>query len=290
MELSLDRLKVTVIAEDSVPYESPLWGQHGISFLVEAEKDDISRKIMVDVGQNFEALSHNMKILEIDPATLDALVLTHCHYDHTKGAAKLVEATGKKDFPVIAHPELFRLHFINSPFLQHVGIMTGDEREEIEAMGGMLFLTSDPFQIMPGLVTSGEIPRNTDFEDAGINLFTMSGDTVMPDPVLDDISLFANVRDKGTVIITGCSHAGIVNITEHATSIFPDDPIEGIIGGFHLVEASEEKITKTVDALGEEGPGWISSGHCTGFRAQVKLFEAFGERFEPLSSGKIFEI
>ncbi len=290
MELTLDSLKVTVIAEDSVPYESPLWGQHGISLLVEAEKEGLTKRIMVDVGQNFEALSHNMQILGIDPATIDALVLTHCHYDHTMGAAKLVEATGKKNFPVIAHPEIFRPHFINAPFLQHVGIMAGDEREEIEAKGGMLFLTSEPFQIMPGLITSGEIPRNTDFEDAGISLFTIYGDTLMPDPVLDDISLLANVKDRGIVIITGCSHAGIVNITEHALSLFPDEAVEGIIGGFHLVEASEEKISKTVDALGEIGPGWISSGHCTGFKAQVKLLEAFGERFEPLSSGKTFEI
>lgn len=290
MDMTLDSLRITVIAEDTVPYESPLWGQHGISFLLEAEKDGLQKRIMVDVGQNFEALSHNMEILGTDPTTLDALVLTHCHYDHTKGAARLVEATGKRDFPVIAHPDIFRLHFVNTPFLQHVGVMDGDEREEIEAKGGRLFLTSDPFQIMPGLVTSGEIPRNTEFEDAGISLFTISGDNVMPDPVLDDISIFANVADKGVVIVTGCSHAGIVNITQYAMEIFPEENIEGIIGGFHLVEAKKEKIDRTVEALGEIGPGWISSGHCTGFKAQVRLFETFGERFEPLSSGKTFQI
>ncbi|MBN1332872.1 MAG: MBL fold metallo-hydrolase [Synergistales bacterium] len=287
---SLDSLNITVIAEDTVPYESPLWGQHGISFLVEGISGESSQCVMVDVAQNFTALEHNMTVLGLDFSMLDTLMITHCHYDHSKGISLVLEATGKEDVPVVAHSDLFRLHFVTDPFLMHVGIMGSDSRQRIEDAGGTLFLTSEPLDLMPGLRSTGEVPRITAFEDPGIALKTIDDGKIRNDLVMDDISLVANVRDKGLVIITGCSHAGIVNIARYAMELFPGVPLEGIIGGLHLVEASDEKIGKTVKALVDLNPKWISAGHCTGFRAQVKLLEAFGDRFEPLSSGKTFRI
>ncbi len=286
----LDSLKVTVIAEDSVQYESPFWGQHGISFLLEAEYGNRTNKVMIDVGQNYEALEHNMEILKIDPSSIDALVLTHCHYDHTRGIHSLLHARKGKELPVIAHPDIFRLHFIADPFLRHVGISAEDSRQKLESAGARLFLASDPLEIMPGLWTTGEIPRKTDFEDAGIALKTIHNGRIQEDQVMDDISVAAVVKDRGLAIITGCSHAGIVNICLHALELFPGLPIETIIGGLHLVEAEQEKIDLTVKALEDMNPAWIASGHCTGFRAQFGLFQTFGERFEPLASGKIFRI
>jgi len=79
----LDRMSLTVVAEDSVLYESPYWGQHGVSFLVEAYHHNIRKNTLVDVGQNHEALLHNMKEMNISPEIIDSIVLTHCHYDHT---------------------------------------------------------------------------------------------------------------------------------------------------------------------------------------------------------------
>lgn len=290
MQQSLEKLHITVVAEDTVAYESPLWGQHGISYLIEASSAGTTQFVMVDVAQDFTALEHNMALLGLDFSMVDTLMITHCHYDHSKGMSRVIEATGKKDLPVVAHSDLFRLHFVTEPFLMHVGIMEGDSRKDIEEAGGHLFLTSDPLDLMPGLRSTGEVPRITDFEDPGIALKTIVDGRISNDLVMDDISLVANVEGKGLVIITGCSHAGIVNIARYAMKLFPGIPLEGIIGGLHLVEASDEKIEKTVKALVDLDPKWISAGHCTGFRAQVKLLEAFGERFEPLSSGKTFEI
>ncbi len=289
MENNIESLKVTILAEDSVMYESPFWGQHGISFLLETQGSE-NKKIMIDVGQNFEALFHNMQILEVDPCSIDALVLTHCHYDHTEGVSSLLEARGNKELPIIAHPDLFRPHFITSPFLRHVGMSRQDSREKLESKGGRLLLTSEPLEIMPGIITTGEIPRVTDFEDAGIALKTIKEGKILQDEVHDDISVLANVKNKGIVVLTGCSHAGIVNISFHAMKLIPGETIEAVIGGFHLIEASGEKIDKTVKALYDINPGWVASGHCTGFRAQARLFEIFEDRFSPLSSGRTFEI
>jgi len=286
----LDSLRVTVLAEDSVLYESAYLGQHGVSFLLEGVSGGNTKRILVDVGQNSDALLYNMRIMGISPSIIDAIVLTHCHYDHTQGIVRILREIGKEDVCVVAHPSIFRLHFVTEPYSRHVGIMPGDSKVEIEKAGGKLSLSKDPFTIMPGITTTGEVKRQTDFEEVGIALKTIENGTVVDDSMLDDISVIANVKDKGLIIVTGCSHAGIVNIANQAKEVTGCNKIEAIIGGLHLVEASDTVIKRTVEELYKLNVSWISAGHCTGFKAQVELYLAFGERFLPLHTGMQFEL
>ena len=286
----LSGLRITVIAEDCVGYDSPYLGQHGISMLLSAFRGDDKKNILMDVAQDPGALFENFKRMEISPAGIDGIVLTHCHFDHTRGVATVLAEIGKKDIPLIAHPDIFRLNFINDPFLRHVGVMAGDTLQDIEASGAAPYLTKDALQIMPGLITTGEVERLTDFEEAGIDLFTIKNGRVVKDMMWDDISLVADVKDRGLVIVTGCSHAGIANITHHAKKITGTSKVHGIMGGFHLVDASDERIRKTILALKELDPDWIYAGHCTGFRAQADLRNAFKEKFLPLQTGMVVDI
>lgn len=286
----LNSLKITVLAEDSVLYESHYLGQHGVSFLLEGAKGSDVMRILVDVGQDSQALLNNMKLMNISPAIIDAVVLTHCHYDHTQGVARMLREIGRKDIQVIAHRDIFRLNFVTEPYLRHVGIMPGDSREEIEKAGGSLLLTRDPVKLMSGITTTGEVKRQTDFEELGIALKTIEGGEVVDDQMLDDISVVANVNGKGLVIVTGCSHAGIVNIARHAMELTDCEKIEGIIGGLHLVDAPDDRIKRTSEELSKLNPEWICAGHCTGFKAQVELYLAFRERFSPLQTGMQFVI
>ena len=148
----LSKLKLTVIAEDTVAYESPYLGQHGVSFLLTTERDGIKKNVLVDVAQNSTALLENINMMQISLSCVDAVVLTHCHYDHTQGLGTIIKEIGKKDLPIIAHPDIFRLNFITDPYLRHVGVMDGDKKTDIEASGGSLYLTKDPLEIMPGLI------------------------------------------------------------------------------------------------------------------------------------------
>ena len=283
----LKSLKVTVLAEDSVPYESPLLGQHGVSFWIEAEEEGQISNILVDVGQNPDALLYNIDKLGIPLEKTDAVVLTHCHYDHTRGLTKILKAIGKRDLPVIAHPALFRPNFITAPFFRHVGVMDGDDPQSLREAGAQLILVSEPLQLMPGLVTTGEVPRRTDFEEVGISLYTLDSEgKPVPDLMPDDLSLVARVDGVGAVVITGCSHAGIINILRH--SIQEGEHLEGVIGGLHLVEASAERIKKTASALEEFKPSLVAAGHCTGLRAQCTFLGIFGERFAAMGSGTVF--
>ncbi|MBN2187116.1 MAG: MBL fold metallo-hydrolase [Dehalococcoidia bacterium] len=285
----LDNLRITVLAEDSVLYESPCLGQHGVSFFLEGEAGGNTKRILVDVGQNSSALFNNMRIMNISPTAIDVIVLTHCHYDHTKGVANLLRAIGKKDVPVIAHPSIFRPNFVINTHLRHVGIMPEDSKEKMEKAGGGLFLTKEPFVVMPGIMTTGEVKRQTEFEEAS-GLKTVENGRVKDDPMLDDTSVIANIKGKGLVIVTGCSHAGIVNIARQAIELTGCKKIEGIIGGLHLIEASDARIKRTVEELAKLNIVGIYAGHCTGFKAQVELYLAFKEDFSPLHTGMKFEI
>jgi len=103
-------------------------------------------------------------------------------------------------------------------------------------------------------------------------------------------TIIANVKNKGLVIKTGCSHAGIINIVNQAIEVAGSNKIDGIIGGLHLVDASDDIIRRTVEELSKLNVAWISAGHCTGFKAQVELYLAFRERFLPLHTGMQFEV
>ncbi len=292
----LDSLKVTVVAEDSVLYESPYLGQHGISLLLEARGGDCTRRILVDVGQNPDALLSNMQAMGIRPATIDAVVLTHCHYDHTQGLARALARIDRGDVAVIAHPTIFRLHLVAQQHagqvgsLRHVGVQPADSQSELEKAGARLLLTEDPFVIMPGIMTTGEVRRRTSYEAMRTPLKTVENGSVVEDTMLDDISVVAQVADKGLVIVTGCSHAGIVNIVYQAREITGCDTIHGIIGGLHLVDAPAVVMRQTVADLSELKAGWIRAGHCTGFKAQVALSQAFHKQFAPLQTGMRCEV
>jgi 7,8-dihydropterin-6-yl-methyl-4-(beta-D-ribofuranosyl)aminobenzene 5'-phosphate synthase len=286
----LKTLKITVAAEDSVAYDSNLLGQHGISLLLTANSGPGEKNILVDVAQDPEALLANFEKMGIAPACIDAIVLTHCHYDHTRGLARILQAIDRDDIPVIAHPDLFRLNFLRTPFLRHVGVMPGDMQPQIENAGGVLFLTRDPLEIMPGLMTTGEVERTTDFEDPGIDLCTIEKGRVKTDAMTDDISLVANMEGNGLVVVTGCCHAGVVNVLAQARRMTGVKKTVGLLGGLHLVEASDERIKKTVAGIGDVGPDWVYAGHCTGFRAQVALYNRFKDHFSPLQTGMVIDI
>ena len=142
---------------------------------------------------------------------------------------------------------------------------------------------------MSGLMTTGEIKRCTDFEQMRTQLKTIENELVVDDLMLDEISLIACIEDDGLTIVSGCSHAGIINIAKQAVALTGCSNISRIIGGLHLVDASATVIQRTVEELSRLGMTHIHAGHCTGFKAQIALYSSFGENFSPLQTGMRFE-
>lgn len=268
--------KIYTLVEDYSGYESPFYAQHGVSFLIEHK----GKKILFDVGQDAKPILHNMKILDLKPSDIDYVFLSHCHYDHTGGLLEMLKAIGKR-IPVIAHPTIFRRHFITKPYLRDVGVPF--KREEITQYAE-LFLTSEPIQIIEGAYSTGEIEKREEFEKTNLGVYTLKEGKLVKDELLDDMSLAIKTQE-GLVIVSGCSHAGIVSIVKHAIEITGEDKIRAIIGGFHLIEANKERITKTVEELKKLGVEEVYTGHCTGLKAEAEFLRAYGEKFHKLHAG-----
>jgi len=281
----VDTLTVYTLLEDYAGYETTFHGQHGISFLIEVTNGSMRRRILFDAGQSGKPILHNMKNLKLDPKEIDMIFLSHCHYDHTGGLVEILKAVGKK-VPVVAHPNIFRRNLVKEENLRHVGIK--ETKEETEKYGAEWILDSQPRKLMEGIITTGEIPKEerVDFEkEVTLGLYTIEDGMLIRDEMLDDISLVIQTGE-GLVIVSGCSHAGIVSITNKSKQITGNLKVKAIIGGYHLIDAEDERIKKTVMNL-KELEVKIYTGHCTGLRAECEFLREFGVRFEKLHSGKI---
>ncbi|MEA3460205.1 MAG: MBL fold metallo-hydrolase, partial [Chloroflexota bacterium] len=273
----VDSVEIVTLVEDYAGYETSFLAQHGISILLDAKSGDVHKRVLMDVGQSSEPILHNMGILGIDPTSIDMIFLSHCHYDHTRGLVGMLQAIQKEDIPIIAHPTIFRENYVLKPYLRHIGITEENSRERIKESGGCLFLVKEPFELLPGVISTGEVERTTDFEEAQIGSYNVENGELVEDQILDDMSIVVNAKGKGLVIVIGCGHAGLINIIKHSTKITGVNRIEGVVGGFHLIEASKERIEKTVEALSKLDLGWVFAGHCTGFAANKAMSTALGD-------------
>ena len=283
---SVDRAEVTCVVVDDAGYDTTFLGQFGLSMFLEVASGDVNRRFLIDTGLSHEALLHNMGILGIDPRSIDYIFLTHCHYDHTGGLGGLLDETREGVF-VVAHPEIFRSCYTVKPSMRYIGMPEGCGRKAIESKGGHLVLASAPIEIMPGVVSTGEVERVTGYEPPE-DVFIIKEGELVRDPELDDMSLVVNVKDRGLVVLAGCSHSGIVNIMKQARRITGIDKIAAVIGGFHLRIAGEEQLSKTVEELSKAG--MVCAGHCTGFGALKAISEEMGDSFKLLQCGTRLEI
>ncbi|WP_301281848.1 MBL fold metallo-hydrolase [Thermococcus aggregans] len=288
-----DKLRIYVLAEDYAGYNSPFLAQHGISFLIEVKFNGNTRRILFDVGSYAEPVLFNMELLSIDPKTVDMIILSHSHFDHTGGLLGIMKKINK-EVPIFAHPEIFKVSFATEPEFTYAGIppLRGGSKGEIEKLGGIWVLSRDPIRLMPGVFTLGEVSKEekVGFEkNVTISLYKLEKGRLVPDEVEDEIGLAINTK-KGLVVIGGCSHPGIVSMTRKAIKISGIDQVYAVVGGFHLISADEERIQKTVEAFKELGVKKIYTGHCTGLRAEATFAREFGKNFEKLHSGKVIEI
>ena len=274
-------MKITTMVENTV-YRTELTAEHGISMLVEVDR----QRILFDTGQSGDVLVKNAVAMGIDLRTIDKLVLSHGHYDHTGGIRSLAVLTDSVD--TYAHPDLFDNKWVKDKREErYIGIPVS--KKAMLGWGFKLHLEKEPMRISASVMTTGEIQRVTDFEPVDSRLCLRKGDSFVQDQLYDDLSLVVRT-EKGLVLVLGCAHSGLVNIMKHVRESYDDARIHLVVGGTHLVSANKERIEKTIQTLKEFGVERLAVSHCTGESAIFMLHEAFGDDMIANHVGDVIEV
>jgi 7,8-dihydropterin-6-yl-methyl-4-(beta-D-ribofuranosyl)aminobenzene 5'-phosphate synthase len=272
----MNAMKITVVVDNTVPIsaKSPFLAEHGFSLLIE----HAGKKILFDAGQS-QAVVQNLSLLKVHPAEIDALVLSHGHYDHAGGFYHLVQH-GKKQYPLYAHSGIFTMRYSTAGGIrQYIGVP--HTKEQLSALGVDWQLGETPREIAPKLWFSGHIPRQTSYEHGDTRLVTCSSDCCdCQDPMEDDISLFYKT-DKGLIVVGGCTHSGLVNTVVHGFAVTGTKRLVGWVGGTHLGPVTQQQQEDTMQRMEQWAPEFILAGHCTGFPMMAELSRRFGSKFIP---------
>jgi len=277
--------QITTLSENTA-FARPrgLLAEWGLSVLVEAD----GQKILLDTGASISA-ARNGTLLGVDWSRIDALVLSHGHYDHTGGLRQVLTRINKP-VKVIAHPDVFDAKYIQIfPDESPVNIGIPFEKAELENLGAVFQLTSDPVWLSKNVVTSGEIPMTTDYETIDAGLYARQGGELVPDPLADDQALFIKT-DQGLVVVLGCAHRGTINTVRHAQNVTGVKSIHTVMGGTHLIRASEVQLEQTIGELKSLGIQRLGVSHCTGMSAAVRLAQEFGQKFFFNNSGIVITL
>ncbi len=260
--------------------------EHGFSALVKTVSGEETHEIFFDFGLTDIAVPYNVKSLELDLSGIEAAVLSHGHMDHFGSIVSMIEAVPKKPLPLYVHPSAFKANRYQKVGDIRINCPPTD-RAAWEKAGAQIVESPGPSLLAGGTVLFlGEIERLTDFEKGMPNAYCEAEGEERRDPVEDDTGIAINLHGKGLVVLSGCSHSGIVNTVAHARKVTGVDRVHMVMGGFHLTgPAFEPAIQPTIDGLKGFGPDYVVPTHCTGRKAIMAMEEAFGERFVLNMSG-----
>jgi 7,8-dihydropterin-6-yl-methyl-4-(beta-D-ribofuranosyl)aminobenzene 5'-phosphate synthase len=264
-------LQLTTLSENSAGMGG-LMAEWGLSILVESDEQDV----LFDTGLSLSA-SHNARQMGIDLKTVDKIVLSHGHFDHTGGLKQALLDIGK-EIEVIAHPDIWAAKYSRREGEEGEYIGIPFHRQTLESLGARFHLSREPVRISDNIITSGEVPMTTDYETIEPRLQVKEGQRFKPDTFPDDLALFITTG-AGLVVVLGCAHRGVINTLYHARKLTGVEAIYGVYGGSHLIGATEERIWLTIAALKELEVQQMGFGHCTGLGASAIMAMEFGERF-----------
>ncbi|MBN1643485.1 MAG: MBL fold metallo-hydrolase [Dehalococcoidales bacterium] len=265
-------IRITTLSENTAD-ALRLLAEWGLSILVETE----TVNVLLDTGQSISVV-HNADALGIDLRKVDKIVLSHGHADHTGGLWNVLERMGKK-VEVVAHPDVRDAKYAGQQEDKRRNISIPFHLEDLEKLGAVFKFNKEPVKIADNIMTTGEVPMVTDFEQITPNRFYVKENSGwQSDEIKDDLALVISTR-LGLIVILGCGHRGMINTLYHAQKLTGRKEIRMVIGGCHLIDAPLERVYMTIEALRELDVQKVGVSHCTGLEASAIMAQELGERF-----------
>jgi 7,8-dihydropterin-6-yl-methyl-4-(beta-D-ribofuranosyl)aminobenzene 5'-phosphate synthase len=269
---------------------------HGLACAVTVWRGDTAHTLLFDTGPDDSVFGRNVERLGFDMGGIESIVLSHGHWDHSGAMLLALEmiqlSNGGRPVPTYMHPGMYRSRAMKAADGSMRPFADVPSQAQLEHAGALVVNAVEPQMILDDLFfVSGEIPRVTAFETGmqGQHRRTLDGQGWEPDPlVIDERFIAVSVKGKGVIVLTACSHAGVVNVMTHARECFAGETLYGVLGGFHLSGGNERIIPETVAELRAFELKMIAAAHCTGWRAVNALANAFGDAVAPAAVGKVY--
>jgi len=267
-----EMITLTVLCDNTAAMKEGIRAEHGFSVLIERGKT----RILFDTGQS-DVFWHNAEVLGKDLTSLDAVVLSHGHYDHTGGLLRLAQSSYRG--PVVAHKDVLAPHYKKEGenLLKYIGCPYS--LSHLESRGLSFRFAGSHEEVAPDIFFISGVPATNDFETGDPRLVVKDEKGhLQPDPFFDDATLYLRTPE-GLIVILGCSHRGAINILQRILTLEGDVPILIVMGGMHLSRVGTEQVSRTIDALEALNPRMIGVSHCTGQEAAEAMRRRFGNRF-----------
>jgi len=275
-------LSVTVLVENTVS-RAGLKAEHGLSMMVETTYGTV----LWDTGQS-PLLIDNAYKMGVRLEKINHIALSHGHYDHTGGLCTLLSLYPGVD--VHGHTELFKQRFSGNLCEDHSVRAVGSPivKELVDEKCHSLKLNKQLSEVIPGVFLTGEIPRISNYEDTGGD-FYLDIKCTKCDDIIDDQALFIETS-KGIVVLLGCAHGGVINTLNHISSLTGEKTIYAVLGGMHLLRASDERLNETSRIIEHYNVQLLGLCHCTGERARNYLRSQFPDRITACETGTHIEL
>ena len=273
-------MKITVLADNTVTARNAR-GEHGLAFWLIAGE----RNLLFDTGQGL-MLTDNAQTLHVDLTSVDTMVLSHGHYDHTGGLSTVLRQVAGVA-TVHAHPDaLLPKYHQDKTGVRDIGV-SAETRAAIISDRCRFEPSRQSVEVAPGIRTTGEIPRRHP-EETITEPFCRDQQGNEPDLLLDDQALFLETT-RGTIVLLGCAHAGMINTLDHIQKLTSNKPVHAVIGGTHLCAATAERVHWTIRELRRFNIKRLVPMHCTGQKSFAALWSAFPNNCQAGGVGIIFE-